>query len=868
MDYEKVLLPEDLKPIHYDLHLTPNFTTFKYEGDVDIHVDVQVATDTVTLHANKIAILTASYQAGEGDAKGETLKCNKTIIDSKETTATFVFAKVLPTGKGTLSISFVGIHNDDMAGFYRSNYNGVDGANKTLLCTQFEPIDARQAFPCFDEPALKATFAVNLVVDSSLMALSNMPESSVKNLPNGMKKVSFLTTPKMSTYLLAFVVGEFEYIQKPTKSGALVRCLSVPGKSSQLPFALECGVKSLDIYNEYFGIPYPLPKVDMIAIPDFSAGAMENWGLVTYREIDLLCDEETSSTNHKKRVCTVVTHELAHQWFGNLVTMQWWDDLWLNEGFASYMQDRTADVICPKWKIFEQYISDTQTSALKLDSMRSSHPIQVPIKRAEEVEEVFDAISYNKGSCVIKMLHSVIGEDAFKQGLQNYMQKYKYSNTQTTDLWLEWTKVSKLDVGELMSGWTEQMGFPVLRVKKDGKNVSITQQRYFGDGSEEAGDEKYTWIVPIVIGNNGGQALHILKEKNGTFPIPDGTWFKINYGQHTPMRVLYSKELLRPMIDHMQEIPGEDRIGLLQDCFHLFKSNHMSGEEVIELLSGFENDENPSVWDTMTLILSNFEKLFQELPAVHELFKKFCGKLIAKQSTRLGWDPKAGDSDLEKQMRGNLISLQAKYCADDENVKKQALSRYNAFLEDMNTPKLPKDYMRAVFTIVLNQPEGAEQAFDQLQKMCQNDAMEQPSRLAIYFALGTVNSLILKQNLLEWALTDPVRKQDFFYNFSGVAGSSKEGNELAFKFMQEKWDDLKAKASVSSILQTCIKILASGHTHERVEQMDRFFKDKDTSELTRTLSQVREATRANAKVIEDIIKPSGLVNPAFWKKLE
>jgi len=498
--------------------------------------------------------------------------------------------------------------------------------------------------------------------------------------------------------------------------------------------------------------------------------------------------------------------------------------------------------------------------------MRSSHPIQVPIKNAEEVEEIFDSISYCKGSCVVRLIYRALGPEAFQKGLQNYMQKYKYGNTQTKDLWQEWTNVSNVNVQEMMGTWTEVMGFPLLKVEKAGNNLAISQQWYLGDGSVQEGDEKSTWVVPVVIGNKEKEELHFLKEKTGSFPVPAGKWAKVNFGQYVPLRVKYSDELLKNLIDNIGEIPGEDRIGLLQDCFALFKSNHMSGTQVVDLISGFGDEENTNVWDALSAIITAFDKLFLELPAVYENFKKFAGNLIFKQSSRLGWDHKAGDSDLIKQLRGNLISLQAKYCQDNDVVKKEANARFDAFLEDNLSTKLPNDYKRAAFTLVLNQAGRAETAFEQLQKISQNSATEQPTRLAIYFSLGTVNSSALQQRILEWALTDEVRKQDFFYCFLGVVGSSKAGSDLGFKFMQDKWEELKVKASTSSILQTCVKILASGNSYERVKEVDAFFKDKDTTELMRTLSQIREGTVANAKVIEDIIKPSELVTDAYWKK--
>ena len=304
-----------------------------------------------------------------------------------------MFADALPVGQGILSLTYTGCLNNQMAGFYRSGYTAINGEKRIMASTQFEALDARRCIPCWDEPAIKAVFELSLIVGSDLTAFSNMPETRVTQLaPEGAKpskkKISFMPTPKMSTYLVAFCVGEFDFVQGYTEHGVQVRVYTPPGKSATGEFSLQVAMDTLDLYDDYFQVPYPLPKLDMVAIPEFAAGAMENWGLVTYREVDLLIDAAKASSTQRQRVCSVVTHELAHQWFGNLVTMRWWDDLWLNEGFASWMQTYAADKLFPSWMMWEQFTTDDQAAALRLDALVTSHPIQVPIAHAEEVEEV------------------------------------------------------------------------------------------------------------------------------------------------------------------------------------------------------------------------------------------------------------------------------------------------------------------------------------------------------------------------------------------------------------------------------------------------------------------------------------------------
>ncbi|KAF4753282.1 hypothetical protein FOZ62_008224, partial [Perkinsus olseni] len=352
------------------------------------------------------------------------------------------------------------------------------------------------AFPCVDEPERKAVYKVTITTESDLQVISNMPESSrtIFTKDSGDKAVayqtvSFMPSPNMSSYLVAFCVGEFEFVQGTTKNGTLVRVLCTPGKQAQCTFALDVGIRCLQWYEDFFGIHYPLPKLDMIAVPDFAMGAMENWGLVTYREIDLLCDADKVSVNRRSRLATVVTHELAHQWFGNLVTMEWWDGIWLNEGFATFMQYASADALFPDWGVWNSYIHESFERALALDGLRSSHPIVVPIHKAEEVEQVFDAISYMKGSAAVRQLWAVVGADKFTEGVRQYMKTHQYGNSVTDDLWKALEKASGQPVKEMMDSWTDQMGYPVLEVgpRDSNGNCKVTQSWFLSDGSVKEG---------------------------------------------------------------------------------------------------------------------------------------------------------------------------------------------------------------------------------------------------------------------------------------------------------------------------------------------------------------------------------------------
>ena len=419
MAMDRVILNPKVKPTHYVLELEPDLEALSFTCREDVHLTVSEAgLSAVVLHSKEIAVEDASLRFV---ASGETASLEGVAYALKATTVTLTFDKPMPVGDVVLSISYRGILNSDMAGFYRSYYTDADGKKKTMASTQFESLDARRAFLCVDEPAVKATFAVSIVLPAHLTALSNMPETSTAHLPArkgvAYKKVAFGVSPKMSTYLLAWAVGEFDYLAGTTKGGVTLRVFSPPGRAAQCAFALDAGVRALDFYDDFFQVPYPLPKLDMLCVTEFAMGAMENWGLVTYREAALMIDADKASIQQKQRVAIVVAHELAHQWFGNLVTMAWWDGLWLNEGFAAFMEHFCVDALYPEYRIWEQvgtarhdllasrsspspspllvicgcggqYTTDAFGAAQRLDSLRTSHPIIVPIRHAEEVEQV------------------------------------------------------------------------------------------------------------------------------------------------------------------------------------------------------------------------------------------------------------------------------------------------------------------------------------------------------------------------------------------------------------------------------------------------------------------------------------------------
>ncbi|CAE8641584.1 unnamed protein product, partial [Polarella glacialis] len=796
----------------------------------------------------------------------------------KAKTATIGFLEVLPVGKGVLEIKFRGILNDQMAGFYRSQYTDSSGVKRHLATTQFEAIDARRCFPCWDEPARKAEFIVTLIYPANLTAISNMPPSRAEVRPDGKRCETFMKTPKMSTYLLAFCIGEFEFISGQTKGGTLARIYACPGNLARCGFALDCCIRALDFYNEFFGIPYPLPKVDMIAIPDFSAGAMENWGLITYREVALLCDEKTVSATQKQRICSVITHELAHQWFGNLVTMEWWEDLWLNEGFANWMQTFAADELFPEWQIWESYVGTEQQRALQLDALRSSHPIQVPIKHAEEVEEVFDAISYCKGGSVVRMLYAVLGQELFQAGLRLYFKRHQFGNTETTDLWNAWSEVSGKPIDQMMGSWTNQMGFPLVEVTNDpladgSGQVEVKQKWFLADGSIQPGDDAKVWFCPMLVGTDKGVApVAFLEQKTGKIDCgtvaKGASMLKINFGQHFPVRVLYPASLFDRLVKNIKALPAEDRIGLLADTFACTKAGAQDPAFLVELLGGFKEEVNDKVWSELGAVLGGLDKVVcQGLDAeTAKAFKIFAGKLVSPAFAKVGWDTLPSDSDNQKKLRSTVVSALSKYCCSDPAVVAEAAKRLKAFVAAPNdSASLAADIRPAVLDIALS-GEGAEAAFDALlaaHAVVKDGAV----KTNIYGALGHVGTAALRKRALEFCLSGEVRSQDLMYIPMSMATNGKDGAEAVFSWIQAEFGRLYEMVGSTSMMlfSSFVRISGAGFvTEERAQEVSDFWKSKDIiSKVEKALAQTVESINSNSKFVARL-KASKASQASTW----
>ncbi|KAE9586886.1 hypothetical protein Lal_00004969 [Lupinus albus] len=848
-------LPKFAVPKRYDITLKPDLTACRFAGSVAVDLNIVAATSFIVLNAAELSITNGSVSFTNRDSS-KVLKPSSVALFEDDEILVLEFPETVPIGFGVLAIQFEGILNDRMKGFYRSTYEH-NGEKKNMAVTQFEPADARRCFPCWDEPACKATFKITLDVPSELIALSNMPIVEEKNDGN-LKTVSYQESPIMSTYLVAVVVGLFDYVEDHTSDGVKVRVYSQIGKTNQGKFALHVAVKTLELFKDYFATPYSLPKLDMIAIPDFAAGAMENYGLVTYRETALLYDDQHSAAANKQRVATVVAHELAHQWFGNLVTMEWWTHLWLNEGFATWVSYLATDSLFPEWKIWSQFL-DEITAGLKLDGLAESHPIEVEINHAGEIDEIFDAISYRKGASVIRMLQSYLGAEPFQRSLASYIKKYAYSNAKTEDLWAALEEGSGEPVNKIMTTWTKQQGYPVVSVKATNQKLEFNQSRFLSSGAQGEGQ----WIVPISLsfGSYDVRKNFLLQTKSETLDVKEflgtsiedkgvNSWIKLNVDQTGFYRVKYD-ELLATKLRYAVEkqlLTATDRFGILDDLYALCVARQESLTSLINLMGAYRDEADYVVLSNLITISYKIESISADaVPDLLEPLKQFFISLFQYTAERLGWDPKPGESHLDAMLRGEILTALALFGHD--LTLDEASRRFQAFLEDRNTPILPPDIRKAAYVAVMQRASKSNRlGYDSLLKIYrESDLSQEKTRILGSLASSPDPDLILE--VLNFLLTSEVRNQDVVFGLP----SSREGREVAWAWLKENWETLlKTYGSGFLITRFVGATVSPFATFEKAKEIEEFFATRGKPSIARTLKQSLERVNINANLVESV----------------
>lgn len=630
-------------PEHYDLSIALNRIERTFSGTVTIQGTASEAVDDtkeIRLHAKNLTVTSAVID-------GKAVQYHDDIHDELVLSHPDIMA-----GKHVIVIQYTGTITDDMNGIY-PGYFEVDGKKQELLATQFESHYARQAFPCVDEPEAKATFDVTLTTEQDVTVLGNMPVKSQKTEKDHLV-TSFETTPRMSSYLVAWVVGDLQKRSAVTKSGVDVSVWSTKAHDpSNLDFALDIAVRTIDFFDEYFGVPYPLPKADHVALPDFSAGAMENWGLITYREIALLVDPKQTTLSAKHSAATVITHELSHQWFGNLVTMQWWNDLWLNESFANMMEYVAVDVLEPSWDIWLDQATTEVVSALRRDSLDGVQSIQVDVTHPDEISTVFDpSIVYAKGGRLLRMLQAYIGDDDLRAGLKIYFEKHRYGNTTANDLWDALGRSSGKDIAGFMHAWMTQPGFPVVRATKKDSTITLTQQQFFIGPHTEHGR-----LWPIPLHGVSSSIPEIFDSAEVSFAYIDKQAFRLNQAGTAHFITHYDEALLNDIIQSLDTLSAVDKLNLLHEQLLLAKAGEQSYSAIVPLLSHFTSETNESVWSIVSLAINELKRFVETDETAESQLKKLVGRVVEQQYKRLGWDPLPNEDENDTKLRSIIIAL-------------------------------------------------------------------------------------------------------------------------------------------------------------------------------------------------------------------
>ena len=846
---DSVMLPKNVRPVHYRLTLTPDLAEATFCGEVSIDLEILEPTDTVVLNAIDLDIASGSLRLADGSERE-----GGVTLDKDEETATFRFGSALPSGPATLDIAFTGELNDKLRGFYRSRYVDASGEERYLATTQFEATDARRAFPCWDEPAMKASFQVTLIVPSDLQAVSNTPVERECEAGGGMRRVEYAKTPVMSTYLLVFVVGDLRSIERRADNGTLIRVWATPGNEDKGEFALDVSCRLLAYFNDYFGIPYPLEKLDHLAIPDFAAGAMENWGAITYREPALLVDPEESSVATRRRVAAIVSHEMAHMWFGDLVTMGWWNDLWLNESFASWMGDKAVDNIFPDWQVWTEFVSNDTNEALSLDGLKSSHPIEQEVKHPAEIGQLFDAISYSKGGSVLRMLENFLGAETFRKGINSYLDRHQYRNAATRDLWDALGEASGQPVAEMMDSWVQQTGYPVLQVgaRRDGDNIEVTacQSRFVYEHLTDPDDADDTlWQAPVNVVTSAGEAPEpvLMSQRQGTIsvPAPDGdAWVKVNPEQTGFYRVNYTGEGwagLRTAIEQAA-VSAIDRLGLQDDAFALSRAGYMPVSQLLDLAQAYVNETEYAVWSDLSANMASLDNLLADQP-YHDDFRAYARGVFQAAGRKTGWDARPGDGELDALLRSTLLSSLGRY--GDEATLDEA-ARHFARSADAGEAVHP-DIRDVVLGLAARQ--GGKPVFDAQWGMYL-EASSEEEKVRLLRAIAQVDDGALLDELLRRSLTPEVRVHNTISVVVSVA-SNRRGSNLAWRFLKENWDEFDRRYGEGGFgLMRLVSLTQRFSTLKMHDEVEAFFADHPAPAAERTVRQSLERIRLNAAWLE------------------
>lgn len=803
-------LPSGVTPTHYELALFPDATKLTFRGQLRIDLDVQAPVREIVLNSDELVLDKAALDGAPASA---------IRLDSKLQRAILTFPSAVAAGRHTLAIDYHGKIGRTTLGFFAMDYASPRGTQRTIA-TNFEPASERKFMPSWDEPGFKATFSITVDTPAGLMAVSNMPVASTEKLGDGENRVHFATTPRMSTYLLFLGIGDFERIATTVDGvqvGVVVNC----GDAEKGRYALEQAAKLLHYYNGYFGVRFPLPKLDLIVAPgDIDGGSMENWGAIFYDQEDLLFDPKSSTETDRRRVFEVVAHEMSHQWFGDLVTMAWWDNLWLNEGFARWMQTKAADDLHPEWKtgLQAQGIAERGKRA---DAKPSTHPIVQTVLTASQAEQAFDNITYDKGAAVIAMLEAYVSPDAFRDGVRRYMAAHAYGNTVDADLWREVQKASGKPVLEVEADFTRQPGVPLLRVESEaasgGENrILLSEGRFAEDPKTIVGLARQTWHIPVAVSAGGAASLELI---SGTAPttvsVAGGGPVIVNAGQSSFVRTLYSEAMIRALGEHFAAAGSVNQLGILYDTWALGESGYEPITNYFDLAQKLPLDADPLVWVQVVNTLGSLDRLYRDSPH-RAAFAAFVRARLHPIANRVGWEARPGEDVNTARLRNAALQTLSLY--DDAQTIAEARRRWDQAEE--NPGNVSPAVRRTALSIVARHADA--KTFDRLMDLFRatKDPLEKER---IWEALADVGDPASARRMLEMAAGPEAPAGTVGSTLRSVAANHPD---LAWEFALEHVDQpgypvesferlrlMPAIASASSDVKRAVDLENYAHRH-------------------------------------------------------
>ncbi len=820
-------LPRDVRPVRYSAHLAPDLKAGTFEGRMELTLQLSRPRQQIQLHALGLSVTRARARPSvraevSGDAESETV--------------TLAFERELPAGEAVLDLAWKGEFTPGLRGLYRAG---------PLAVTQFEAADARRVFPCFDEPAFKARWSLQLVgLPDGVTALSNGRVVQDQKEPGGGRTVQFEETPPLSSYLIALCIGELASSVEGMAGRIPVRTWGVPQKQALTAFGQEVACAVLPLLEDYFGQPYAYGKVDQIGVPDFEAGAMENAGCITYREVALLLDPKTAPLNVQKRVAEVITHELSHQWFGNLVTMDWWDDLWLNEAFATWMAYKIVDRWRPKWRVWIDF-ENGKGAALHLDALKSSHPIRAEIRNAEEAGESFDVITYEKGGAILRMIEGYLGEEKFRDGIRLYMRTHREANATADDLWGALAQASGQPILELANGWIRQTGYPLLTVAQEGSRLRLRQRRFFSD--PDAAPDATQWLVPVVLRFGDREHRVLMRSAEEVVDEGPGTgWVLGNAGGRGFYRTAYDPELLRRLIRALPELRPEERMALVSDQWALLRANAVDVHGFLQLLAGLQAEPDHNVLDEVVGRLGWLEHRGVS-DADRPALQGWVRTLFAGAGADLGWEPGA-DEDDERRLRRATVLRALALVARDPGVVAEAVERYRRHVGG-HPQALDPNLLDIVVAAAARTADEAR--FDELRERARTE-IDPAARRRYLHAVAMVEHPDLARRATDLALDPFVPMQDFA-SYVATLLANHVTRDGAWRLMQTRWDEVRKKGESPMILRRLVEALGNLSDRRHLDEVEKFLAAHELSAARQAVAQTLERLRADVALRDRLI---------------